>query len=453
MLEKIKSSYFIKLIFSYVDENQKLKVVKINKSLQKIININIINYKLSAGKYIIYESNVIGKEYDICNDGLLFEGEYLNGKRHGKGKEFDIFYNKLIFEGEYLNGKRNGKGKEYYFDHYKGCYILTFEGEYLNGKRNGKGKEYFINGECELKFEGEYLDGKEWIGIGYDGKGNIVYKLDNLTNEINRKIKEYYPDGVLKFEGEYSNGKRNGQGKEYYHNGQIQFEGIYLNDLRWTGKGYRPFGSLNTILYELINGNGIVKQYNDYSSILEFESEYLNGKRNGKGKEFDNSGTLIFEGEYLNGKKHGKGKEYNCYGKLLFEGEYLYDFILKGKYYINEKLEFEGDFLYNKKWNGKGYDKNGNIIYELINGNGNVREFYGDGNLIFEGEYLNGKRNGKGIEYSEGKIKFEGEYLNGKRNGKGKKYKDGKLIFEGEYINGKRKELKKESDEDSDSTP
>jgi len=42
----------------------------------------------------------------------MFEGEYLNGKRHGKGKEYCD--NKLKFEGEYLNGKRHGKGKEYY---------------------------------------------------------------------------------------------------------------------------------------------------------------------------------------------------------------------------------------------------------------------------------------------------------------------------------------------------
>ena len=44
-----------------------------------------------------------------------------------------------------------------------------------------------------------------------------------------------------------------------------------------------------------------------------------------------------------------------------------------------------------------------------------------EGNIIFEGEYLNGERNGKGKEYDAiGKLDFEGEYLNGKRNGKGK---------------------------------
>ena len=93
-----------------------------------------------------------------------------------------------------------------------------------------------------------------------------------------------------------------------------------------------------------------------------FEGEYLNGKRNGKGKRYDIDGFLVYESEYLNGKRNGHGKEYYR-GNLRFEGEYLYNFILKGKLYINGKLEFEGEFLYNKKWNGKGFDQNGNIIY------------------------------------------------------------------------------------------
>ena len=60
-------------------------------------------------------------------------------------------YGKLIFEGEYINGKKNGKDynnknnlinkdgfcREYYNDD-----VVKFEGEYKNGKRNGKGKEF-----------------------------------------------------------------------------------------------------------------------------------------------------------------------------------------------------------------------------------------------------------------------------------------------------------------------
>ena len=46
--------------------------------------------------------------------------------------------------------------------------------------------------------------------------------------------------------------------------------------------------------------------------------ELFNGK--GKGKEYDDEGNLQFEGEYLYGKKKWKGKEYNYDGKLEFEG-------------------------------------------------------------------------------------------------------------------------------------
>ena len=99
---------------------------------------------------------------------------------------------------------------------------------------------------------------------------------------------------------------------------------------------------------------------------------------NGKGKEYDDTGKLIFEGEYLNCKRNGKGKEYNVYGKLKFEGEYLLD----------------------NQWNGKGYDIKRNIIYELKNGSGKVKvKEYDEDDDIFEGEYLNDKRNGKGKEY------------------------------------------------------
>ena len=34
--------------------------------------------------------------------------------KNGNGKEYILNTNALLFEGEYLNGKRNGKGKEYY---------------------------------------------------------------------------------------------------------------------------------------------------------------------------------------------------------------------------------------------------------------------------------------------------------------------------------------------------
>ena len=203
MLNNIKTPYFIALLFSYINERQKLNLIRYNKACQKNMNINILNFKNVSGIYIVHESNGIVKEYKGYNDTLRFEGEYKNGKRNGKGKEY--YDGKLIFEGDYLNGKRNGKGKEY--DSYNKK--LIYEGEYLNGKRNGKGKEYYDNGN--IQFDGEYLDGKQIIGTKYDRDGKILYQLNN-TNGIG---KEYVNSNELIFEGEYLHGKKNGKGKKY----------------------------------------------------------------------------------------------------------------------------------------------------------------------------------------------------------------------------------------------
>ena len=488
-LKNINSKYIIKMVLSYLCQKNQIKIFKYNKMVQNMMDLNLNKCKFFSGRYIEYETNIKGKEYNGYNDILIYEGGYLNGKRNGKCKEYDN-YGQLIFEGEYLNGKRNGKGKEYY-DNGK----LLFEGNFLNGNRftgkvydikgnmsydlenmNGLIKKYYRDGKIE--FEGEYLNGKKnGKGKEYNDDGNLIFEGEYLNDERNGKGKEY---GDLIYKGEFLNGKKHGKGKEYFFD-MVVFEGEYLNGNRWNGKGYRKN---NIITYTLKNGNGHVEEYHRYNT-LTFEGKYLNGKRNGKGKEYNdgkiefegeylngkrkkgieynshgniifegeylngekngevkeyngNNGELTFEGAYLNGKRNGKGKEYYSNGELKFDGEYLNNYKFKGKKYINKKLEFEGEFLFNKKWSGKGYDRFGRVIYKLNKGNGSVKE-YRDVLLRFEGEYLNGKRSGKGKEYFWNNIiEFEGEYLNGERK-KGKENdNEGHLIFEGEYLNNRR---------------
>jgi len=107
-------------------------------------------------------------------------------------------------------------------------------------------------------------------------------------------------NNIIIFEGEYQEGVR--KGKEYYtkHKGQVKFEGEYLDGKEWNGKGYNINGEL---IFEINNGNGNVKEYNEFNDKLEFEGEYFNGERNGKGKGYYYDGNLKNEGEYLNGKK------------------------------------------------------------------------------------------------------------------------------------------------------
>ena len=101
-----------------------------------------------------------------------------------------------------------------------------------------------------------------------------------------------------------------------------------------------------------------------------------------------------------------------------------------------------GEYLNGRKWNGKVYNID-RSIYILKDGKGFIKEYKYTliryRLIFFEGEYVNGQRNGKGKKYiihnDKIKMKFEGEYLNGKKHGKGKKYKNGNLIIEGEYSN------------------
>ena len=97
----------------------------------------------------------------------------------------------------------------------------------------------------------------------------------------------------------------------------------------------------------------------------------MNGKKNGKGVEYEKYSNIKYAGEFLNGKKNGKIKEYdysfdlnfNLYKNdiLIFEGEYLNNYRSKGKEYFG-KLLFEGEYLFSKN----GIEKN-MIIMEIHN--------------------------------------------------------------------------------------
>ena len=276
LIKSVKSIYIIQRILLHLDEKKKLDILKYNKNIQKQIGIDIEYFKKISGKYKIKEKNGIEKVYALDTNLILFEGKYLNSKKNGEGNEYKD--GKLIFEGEYLNGKKDKKGKEYNNDG-----ELIFEGEYKNGLRNGDGKEYnnkfmhlyhsynYEDFKDKLIFEGKYKNGQRWSG------------------------KEYSNEGYLIYEGEYKNGQRL-SGKEYYNKGNlIIYEGTYLEGRRWNGKFYYQKYSYETYEGEYVDVRLSCKQY--INNKLVFEGEYLNYKRNGKGKEYKND-KLILEGKY-----------------------------------------------------------------------------------------------------------------------------------------------------------
>ena len=227
------------------------------------------------------------------------------------------------------------------------------------GKRwNGKYKEY--DKITKIIIEQEYING-EIIRDNISNENNLN---DNKTEKV---IKEFYEESD-----------------------KIRFEGIYLKDEKWNGIMYNKNDNFKIEIKDKWN----LKESNLKIKYLG-ENKYIIHDISGIIKEYEN-GYLIYEGEYINDKRNGRGKEFDINGKITFEGEYK-----------------NGN-----RWNGK--------IKELITPMHDEIEF--------EGEYINGETIGIIKKYHyDGKLEFECEYKNDKRNGYGKEYKyNGKLLFEGE---------------------
>ena len=78
---------------------------------------------------------------------------------------------------------------------------------------------------------------------------------------------------------------KNGNGKDYFSCFSY-FEGEYVYGKIWNGKILFKGEE-----YELRNGNGFVKKYEDYFGFYDsiiFEGEYKNGEKNGGTKIEDN---------------------------------------------------------------------------------------------------------------------------------------------------------------------
>ena len=98
--------------------------------------------------------------------------------------------------------------------------------------------------------------------------------------------------------------------------------------------------------------------------------------------------------------------------------------------YLQERLKIDSDDY-----------KNASGKYKESLPNGLVQIFKLDTKkLIYEGEYSNRKKNGKGKIYWNDRLEYEGEFVNGKKSGKGKEYDifKNKLLYEGDFFNDKR---------------
>ena len=270
-------------------------------------------------------------------DGLpMRKGDYKNGLPDGlwlnyykSGHLSDSgYYSKGRLEGEsvtfYENGQISSKGA-YIRDRQDG-YWETFyengnkdaEGNYLAGEFTGLWK--FRNPDGSQLQEFEYHNSGDYRIINaWDKDGNLIVK--NGMGEY----RSYRADGTLLLQGKVEKGEKAGIWDTYFTNGQLQEQGLFENGIykiinTWTAEGdaqvvngegeYITFLENTTLVFEkgqIKNGlkEGYWEMYNE-NPVLQQESNYLQGKLNGKSITYFPGGSICVEGSFQNDKKHGE---------------------------------------------------------------------------------------------------------------------------------------------------
>jgi len=194
------------------------------------INLSPINPKKNDINQIQYIGNIIdgkkeGKGKLIYPDGTYYEGNFKNDLFNGKG----IFVNNnSIYNGDFLNGKKHGKGK--------------IEIDIIKNKNSNNNNNYNNENKIEKKiYEGD------WENDFINGNG-----IEIIQNE----------NGKIIYNGQFIKGKKNGKGKLILSNGS-EYYGDFKNDLlegngifKWNDNKYYN-GEWNN---NCINGFGILNE-------------------------------------------------------------------------------------------------------------------------------------------------------------------------------------------------
>jgi len=199
-----------------------------------------------------------------------------------------------------------------------------------------------------------------------------------------------YVSKAFKYEGEFSEGLKQGQGVYVWDNGD-RYDGRFSND--------RPDGLGK---YHFANGDS-------------YEGEVKAGVIIGRGTYTAKNGD-VFEGSFAGGKPHGVGV-YRFASGDRYEGEMSQGRLQgKGRYFAKSGDRIEAPFV-DGKAQGIG-------TYSFSNGD------------RYEGEIIGGALSGQGVYLYKSGLKYEGEVRQGVPQGKGTFWFQDGSRFEGTFENG-----------------
>ena len=161
----------------------------------------------------IYEGDIENNVFQghgkyISNDGTIYEGEFEKGERSNYGK---IIYNDgSYYEGYLINENiPDGKGEFKWVDpNLESNNYNSFNNGYYNYSTN------FNNNNYKYSYKGDFINGKiDGYGILINEYSKSEYKGDFKNNVFHGKgIFQWGPNGIIRYEGEYKFGEKNGNG-------------------------------------------------------------------------------------------------------------------------------------------------------------------------------------------------------------------------------------------------
>ena len=398
------------------------------------------------------------------------EGRLFNGKPDGYWRTF------------YENGQLKSEGNRQNFEldstwkFYDENGQLSLQIEYQNGKKSGQRVTYLSNEVLVERFEDDIKTG---LTERFDTTGRILQSIPfelGLENGIARlfdttgNIIELitYQKGFIvdreRINGYDSDKRKHGRWKWFYEDGLLKTEGVYKHGLK-NGffKEYDRSGNLKSIvkyidgiLQEEAAELALLDRKRDYypSGKVKVEATYRNGVPEGIRREFDEEGNvekaftfkngkLVAEGIIAaNGQRQGFCKYYYPNGSLKSQGNFVDD-TRSGEwefYHQNGVLEQKGSYNKNGQPDGlwKWYYSDGKLLREenYRNGllDGLLTEYSPKGKIIVQGDYIDGLEEGFWI-YETGDMRMEGNYVSGMRNGNWKYvYSSGQLAFMGRFV-------------------
>lgn len=189
------------------------------------------------------------------------------------------------------------------------------------GRRQGPWRDFYPNGQ--LRYEGQFKNDKcRGTFRYYDEQGNL-----KATNEFDRSgdralNKTYAPNGRLIATGYYLNQKKDGEWRYYDPNtGQLRLvEDNKEGQVHGWSRLYNPNNGVLAEETQYVEGRpeGQCRKYSD-TGVLIMECQYHNGVLDGPTRSYYPSTALKEEGQYALGQKVGVWKTYNEEGDVIAE--------------------------------------------------------------------------------------------------------------------------------------